>query len=90
MKTLTEKSKRADLFAALLEARTEVELVRNELEALKNKKVELITWKAQKDNVLARYQIHQKEVEAVKVDVVAFSAWFERTVKSLSQQLAQG
>ena len=87
---ITEKSLKADIYAALLEARTEIELVRNELEALKNKKVELITWKAQKDNVLARYQIHQKEVEAVKVDVVAFSAWFERTIKSLSQQLAQG
>tara|TARA_R100000278_G_C5334714_1_gene116005 strand:- start:125 stop:394 length:270 start_codon:yes stop_codon:yes gene_type:complete len=87
---ITEKSLKADIYAALLEARTEVELVRNELEALKNKKVELITWKAQKDNVLARYQIHQKEVEAMKVDVVAFSAWFERTIKSLSQQLAQG
>tara|TARA_R100001594_G_scaffold43922_1_gene76151 strand:- start:653 stop:922 length:270 start_codon:yes stop_codon:yes gene_type:complete len=87
---ITEKSLKADIYAAFLEARTEIELVRNELEALKNKKVELITWKAQKDNVLARYQIHQKEVEAVKVDVVAFSAWFERTIKSLSQQLAQG
>lgn len=90
LNTLTEKSKRADLFAALLEARTEVQLVKNELEALKGKQSGLISWTAQRDNLQARYQIHQKEVEAVKVDVVAFSTWFERTVRNLTQQLAQG
>jgi len=90
LNTLTEKSKRADLYAALLEARTEIELTKNELEALKGKQSGLISWTAQKDNLQARYHIHQKEVEAVKLDVVAFSTWFERTVKSLSQQLAEG
>ncbi len=87
---ITEKSLRADIYAALCEARTEIELVKNELEALKGKQSSLISWTAQRDNLQARYQIHQREVEAVKLDVVAFSAWFERTVKSLSQQLAQG
>ena len=87
---VTEKSYKADLYAALCEARTEIELVKNELEALKGNQAGLISWTAQRDNLQARYQIHQKEVEAVKLDVVAFSAWFERTVKSLSQQLAQG
>jgi len=90
MKTLTEKSKRADLYAALLEARTEIELTKNELYALKNKKVELISWNAQKDNILARYEIHKEEVQAAKVDVVAFSEWFQRTVNYLSQELAKG
>ena len=90
MKEITEKSLRADIYAALCEARTEVELTKNELEALKGKQSGLISWTAQKDNLQARYDIHQREVEAVKLDVVAFSAWFERTVKSLSQQLAQG
>ena len=90
LNTLTEKSKRADLYAALLEARTEIELTKNELEALKGKQSGLISWTAQRDNLQARYDIHQREVEAVKLDVVAFSDWFERTVKSLSQQLAQG
>ena len=96
LNTLTEKSKRADLYAALLEARTEVELVKQELQALNQidrtlgKRSSLISWSAQRDNLQARYDIHQREVEAVKLDVVAFSAWFERTVKSLSQQLAQG
>ena len=87
---VTEKSYKADIYAALCEARTEIELVKNELEALKGKQSGLISWTAQRDNLQARYQIHQKEVEAVKLDVVAFSAWFERTVRSLSQQLAQG
>ena len=87
---ITEKSLKADIYAAFLEARTEVQLVKNELEALKGKQSGLISWTAQRDNLQARYDIHQKEVEAVKLDVVAFSAWFERTVRSLSQQLAQG
>ena len=83
------------MYAALLEARTEVELVKQELQALNQidrtlGKSKLISWTAQKDNLQARYQIHQEEVAAVKVDVVAFSTWFERTIRSLSQQLAQG
>ena len=87
---ITEKSYKADIYAALCEARTEIELVKNELEALKGKQSGLISWSAQRDNLQARYGIHQKEVEAVKVDVVAFSTWFERTVRNLTQQLAQG
>ncbi len=93
---ITEKSYKADIYAAWCEARTEVELVKQELEALKQidrtlgKKTKLISWSAQRDNLQARYQIHQEEVESLKLDVVAFSAWFERAVKNLSQQLAQG
>ena len=90
MKEITEKSLRADIYAALCEARTEVELTKNELEALKGKHSGLISWSAQRDNLQARYDIHQKEVAAVQEDIVSFSTWFERTVKSLSQQLAQG
>tara|TARA_Y100001963_G_C6749604_1_gene433462 strand:- start:1373 stop:1651 length:279 start_codon:yes stop_codon:yes gene_type:complete len=85
-KPLTEKSLRADLYAGLCEAKTEIRLLKEELEVLKLED-SFITVNQYKADIIKRWQVHQKEVKAAGCDIAQAWKWGYSQVDYLRAEL---